>query len=132
MRYLLDTNVVSELVRRPQGPVAGHIRRIGEGRVCTSIVVAAELQYGAEKKGSPRLTAQVNAVLGVLDVLPMEAPADAVYAALRTRLERMGQPIGGNDLLIASQTVALGYTLVTDNEREFTRIAELPVENWLR
>ncbi len=71
-------------------------------------------------------------MLGVLDILPLEAPADAVYGALRARLKRMGQPIGGNDLLIAVQTVALGYTLVTDNEREFTRIAELPVENWLK
>jgi tRNA(fMet)-specific endonuclease VapC len=132
MRYLLDTNVVSDLVRRPQGPIAQRIRQIGEGNVCTSILVAAELRFGAEKKGSARLAAQVEAVLGVLDVLPLEAPADAVYGALRARLERMGQPIGGNDLLIAAQTVALGYTLVTDNEREFTRIAELPVENWLR
>jgi tRNA(fMet)-specific endonuclease VapC len=128
MRYLLDTNIVLDLVRRPQGPIAQRIRQIGEGRVCTSIVV----RFGAEKKGSERLTEQVEAVLGVLDVLPLEAPADAVYGVLRTRLERMGQPIGGNDLLIAAQTVALGYTLVTDNEREFMRIGELPVENWLR
>ncbi len=132
MRYLLDTNVVSDLVRRPQGPVAQRIRQIGEGRVCTSIIVAAELRFGAEKKDSARLTEQVEAVLEVLEVLPLKAPADAVYGALRARLERMGQPIGGNDLLIAAQTVALGYTLVTDTEREFTRITELPVENWLR
>ncbi len=132
MRYLLDTNVVSDLVRRPQGPVAERIRQTGEARVCTSIIVAAELRFGADKKGSARLTAQVEAVLGVLDVLPLQAPADVVYGALRARLERIGQPIGGNDLLIAAQTVALGYTLVTDNEREFTRIVELPVENWLR
>jgi tRNA(fMet)-specific endonuclease VapC len=132
MRYLLDTNVVSDLVRRPQGPVAQHIRQAGESRVCTSIVVAAELRFGVEKKGSARLTAQVEAILAVLDVLPLEPPADAVYGVLRTHLERVGQPIGGNDLLIAAQAVALGYTLVTDNEREFTRIEELPVENWLR
>ncbi|HEU4558405.1 MAG TPA: type II toxin-antitoxin system VapC family toxin [Longimicrobium sp.] len=132
MRYLLDTNVVSDLVCRPQGPVAQRIRQIGEANVCTSIVVAAELRFGAEKKGSERLTEQVEAVLDVLEVLPLEAPADAVYGALRTRLERVGQPIGGNDLLIAAQTIALGYTLVTDYEREFARIVELPVENWLR
>jgi len=132
MRYLLDTNVISDLVRRPQGPIAQRIRQVGETRVCTSIVVAAELRFGVEKKGSARLTAQVEAVLAVLDIMPLEAPADAVYGSLRARLERIGQPIGGNDLLIAAQTVALGYTLVTDNEREFTRIAGLSVENWLR
>ncbi len=132
MRYLLDTNMVSDLVRQPHGLVAQRIREAGESRVCTSIIVAAELRFGAEKKGSARLTAQVEAILAVLDVLPLEAPADTVYGVLRARLEGLGQPIGGNDLLIAAQTVALGYTLVTDNEREFTRIEELPVENWLR
>lgn len=132
MRYLLDTNIVSDLVRRPQGGVAQRIRAIGEAEVCTSIIVAAELRFGAAKKGSARLTAQLEAVLGVLEVLPFEAPADAVYGLLRARLERMGQPIGGNDLLIAAQTLALGYTLVTNNEREFARISELPCENWLR
>lgn len=132
MRYLLDTNIISDLVRRPQGRVAQRIRQTGEEKVCTSIVVAAELRFGAQKTGSARLTAQVEAVLRVLDVLALKAPADGVYGGLRARLERMGQPIGGNDLLIAAQTLALGYTLVTDNEREFTRIVELPVENWLR
>ena len=132
MRYLLDTNVVSDLVRQPRGGVAQLSRQVGEANVCTSVAVATELRFGAMKKGSPRLTAQVEAVLGVLEVLPLEPPADAVYGSLRARLERLGQPIGGNDLLIAAQTVALGCTLVTDNEREFTRIAELRVENWLR
>lgn len=51
MRYLLDTNIISDLVRNPQGKVAQHIRRVGEAHVCTSIIVAAELRYGATKKG---------------------------------------------------------------------------------
>ncbi len=132
MRYLLDTNIVSDLVRRPQGRVAQRIGEIGEAEVCTSIIVAAELRFGAARKESARLTAQLEAVLGVLEVLPLETPADAVYGLLRARLEQLGQPIGGNDLLIAAQTVALGYTLVSDNEREFARISELPLANWLR
>lgn len=131
MSYLLDTNMVSDLVRRPHGPVAQRIREVGEAAVCTSIIVAAELRYGATKKGSARLTAQLEAVLGALDVLPFETPADAAYGLLRARLEHAGQPIGGNDLLIAAQAVALHCTLVTDNEREFARISELPRENWL-
>ena len=88
MRYLLDTNVVSDLVRNPQGRVAQHIREVGETRVCTSIIVAAELRYGAAKKGSPRLTAQLEAVLGALDVLPFETPADAAYGSLRRGLNK--------------------------------------------
>jgi tRNA(fMet)-specific endonuclease VapC len=132
MRYLLDTNIVSDLVRNPQGRVTQRIREVGDTRVCTSIIVAAELRYGAAKARSPRLTAQLEAVLGALEVLSFEAPADASYGLLRARLEQAGQPIGGNDLLIAAQAISLRHTLVTDNEREFARIEELPRENWLR
>ena len=132
MRYLLDTNVVSDLVRNPQAKVAQHIRKVGEAQVCTSIIVAAELRYGTTKRGSARLSAQLEAVLGAIEVLPFDIPADAAYGMLRTRLEKTGKPIGGNDLLIAAQAVALGYTVVTDNEKEFARIENLPCENWLR
>jgi tRNA(fMet)-specific endonuclease VapC len=132
MRYLLDTNIVSDLVRNPQGQAAGHIRRAGEAQVCTSIIVAAELRYGAAKKGSARLARQLEAVLAALDVLPFAAPADRAYGEIRSRLEQTGRPIGGNDLLIAAQAMALGYTIVTDNEAEFTRMDGLLCENWLR
>ena len=132
MMYLLDTNMVSDLVRVPRGRVAQRVQAVGEAHVCTSIVVAAELRYGAAKKGSARLTEQLEAVLGALNVLPLEEPADETYGSIRARLERAGRPIGANHLLIAAQTVALGHTLVTDNEREFTRVQGLVCENWLR
>jgi tRNA(fMet)-specific endonuclease VapC len=131
-RFLLDTNIVSDLVRNPRGRIAARIADVGEARVCTSIIVAAELRYGAAKRASSRLSAQLETVLGALDVLAFEPPADAVYGELRTRLERNGSLIGGNDLLIAAQALALGHTIVTDNAREFSRIKELAVENWLR
>lgn len=130
--YLLDTNVVSDLVRHPRGRAAGRVADVGEETVCTSVIVAAELRYGAAKRGSPRLSAQLEAVLGALDVLPLEPPADRVYGELRARLEQEGRLIGPNDLLIAAQALALGCTLVTDNEREFSRVDGLPIENWLR
>jgi tRNA(fMet)-specific endonuclease VapC len=132
MRYLLDTNIVSDLVRNPRGRVTQRIREVGEGQVCTSIIVAAELRYGAVKIASRRLSAQLESVLGALDVLPFEAPADAIYGMLRARLERVGTPIGANDLLIAAQAIALDCAMVTDNEREFARIDDLAQENWLR
>lgn len=131
MRYLLDTNIVSDLVRNPQGRVAQQVGLVGDKQVCTSIVVAAELRYGATKKGSTRLSAQLDAILGLLEVLPLESPLDDVYGRVRTVLERAGQTVGGNDLLIASQALMLGYTVVTNNEREFRRIKGLQVVNWL-
>jgi tRNA(fMet)-specific endonuclease VapC len=132
VRYLLDTNILSALVRDPRGVVTKRIRRAGEANVLTSIIVAAELRYGAAKKGSPRLLAQLEAVLEVLEVAPFEAPADAVYGELRAQLEKSGRPIGGNDLLITAQALSLECAVVTDNEREFERVEGLTVENWLR
>jgi tRNA(fMet)-specific endonuclease VapC len=132
MRYLLDTNVLSDLVRHPQGRVADRIRTVGEDKVCTSIIVAAELRYGAAKKGSPRLTAQLEAVLNSIPIVAFEAPADETYGSLRSELERAGKPIGGNDLLIAAQALVQGAIIVTDNDGEFGRIKGLQCENWLR
>ena len=132
MRYLLDTNVVSDLVRNPQGKVAARIADVGEESVCTSIIVAAELRYGAARKGSERLLSQLVTVLGALEILPFETPAEITYGDVRARLETAGKPIGGNDMLIAAHAISLGLTIVTDNEREFSRIEGLPFENWLR
>jgi tRNA(fMet)-specific endonuclease VapC len=130
MPYLLDTNTVSDLVRNPQGAVAERVKSVGEADVATSIIVAAELRFGAAKRGSERLTSQLEAVLGALAVLPLECPADAVYGGVRARIERLGRPMGANELLIAAHAIAVGYTLVTD-DRAFDRIPDLSLENWL-
>jgi tRNA(fMet)-specific endonuclease VapC len=132
VRFLLDTNIVSDLVRHPRGKISDRISEVGEDDVCTSIIVAAELRYGAAKKNSARLTSQLEAVLGAIEVLALEAPVDAVYGVIRAGLERIGQPIGANDLLIAAHALALDLTVATDNAREFSRIDGLRVENWLR
>lgn len=132
MRFLLDTNAVSDLVRNPQGKCASRIAAVGEQNVSTSIIVASELRYGALKKNSARLTRQLEAVLSVLEIAAYESPADAVYARVRTKLEAAGTPIGGNDLLIASHALTLGLTLVTANEREFARVQGLRIENWMK
>lgn len=130
-RYLLDTNIISDLVRNPQGLVAAGISRVGESNVCTSIVVAAELRFGVAKSTSKRLARQVGAILSAMVVLPLAAPIDQHYADIRKTLERGGMPIGPNDLLVAAHARALGATVVTANEREFRRVAGLRVENWL-
>jgi len=132
MRFLLDTNILSDLVRHPRGLVSDRIKEVGEDNICTSVVVAAELRYGAAKKASSRLTMQLEAILRAIDVLALEQPADAVYGSLRARLEQAGRSIGANDLLIAAHALAVGHTLVTDNAREFSRIHGLRVENWMR
>ena len=129
--YLLDTNILSDLVRRPAGKVAQRIEAIGEEQVCTSLVVAAELRYGALKKGSDRLTNQLETILSALDILPWKQPADARYAELRKALERADTIIGPNDMLIAAHTLALDLILVTANVGEFSYVPDLRIENWL-
>ncbi|SHI42452.1 type II toxin-antitoxin system VapC family toxin [Pollutimonas bauzanensis] len=129
--YLLDTNIISALLRDPDGPAAHHIERVGHQEICTSIIVAAELRYGCAKKGSAKLLARVESLLETIPVLPLDIPADTEYGGIRAGLEAAGEPIGANDLLIGAHAYALGMTLVTANTKEFERIRGLAVENWL-
>lgn len=131
LEYLLDTNMVSDLTRHPHGAVAEKIRQVGEGKVCASLVVAAEIRYGCAKMGSEKLTAQANAILNALTILPMEIPVDAIYGRIRSHLEAQGEPIGPNDLFIAAHALACDLILVTSNETEFSRVPGLRLENWL-
>jgi len=128
---MLDTNIVSDLVRNPQGKAARQVAKAGEENVCTSIIVAAELRYGCAKSGSKRLLKAVEDVLSEMTVLPFDVPADAEYAFIRSKLDAAGHPIGGNDLLIAAHACATGATMVTGNSREFKRVPGLKVEDWL-
>ncbi len=130
--YLLDTNILSDLIRNPQGTVAAHIAKVGEHTICTSIIVAAELRYGAIKSNSARLAQRIELILSALEILPLEAPADRQYATLRHHLTRQGRPIGPNELLIAAHALANNLTVVTANVGEFSRVPGLKVENWLQ
>ena len=129
--YLLDTNILSDLIRNPSGQVPRHIERVGEDAVFTSIIVAAELRYGVVKKGSAILSERVEALLSELRIFAFDAPADKHYGAVRAELESKGMTIGHNDLLIAAHGLAHGATVVTANLREFGRVDGLAVENWL-
>lgn len=129
-RFLLDTNIISAIVKNPRGPAASRAR-LAAADLCTSIVVAAELRYGCVKKGSPELTRKVDDILDEIDILALDAPADTEYGRIRAALEREGQIIGANDLLIAAHAVSLNATLVTVNIREFFRVTGLRLENWL-
>jgi len=128
--FMLDTNIVSELVRHPDGSVARRAAEVSPGLVAVSIIVAAELRYGAARRGSHQLTAQLETVLSVLDIVPLEPPADQHYGMIRAELERAGHPIGHNDLLIAAHARAVGATLVTRNTREFSRVSGLELDDW--
>lgn len=132
-KYLLDTNILSDLIKHPVGAAAKKIVTLeSEESCCTSVIAACELRYGALKKNASSLTDRVNQLLDSIAVLSLDADVESEYAALRVSLEQAGTPIGSNDLLIASHALAADLTLVTANEREFSRVPGLNMENWLR
>ncbi|QNG43543.1 type II toxin-antitoxin system VapC family toxin [Sphingobium yanoikuyae] len=130
--FLLDTNILSDLIRQPDGLVARAIADVGEDAIATSIIVPGEMRYGGAKRGSARLQGKIDQLLSLIPVLPLKNDANASYGRLRAELERRGTPIGADDMLIAAHAFAVDATLVTDNIREFERVDGLKLVNWLR
>jgi tRNA(fMet)-specific endonuclease VapC len=130
--YLLDTNIVSDMMRSEQGKAERRALQIGPENVLTSILVVAEIRFGLAKRPSPALELRLQQLSKAIPVLDFKPPADAAYAVIRRQLEQSGKPIGAMDMLIAAQALAGDHTLVTANEREFARVPGLRVENWLR
>lgn len=130
-RYLLDTNILSELIKRPSGVAAQKITTLKNDDFCTSVIVACELHYGVLKKGSRLLQNKVSQLLQSIDIIAFDSLIEPYYAKVRVDLEKQGTPIGANDLFIASHALALGAILVTANTKEFSRIPGLMIENWL-
>ncbi|GGD95274.1 ribonuclease VapC [Aureimonas endophytica] len=132
MIYFLDTNVLSHLMEEPYGHIAQHIAQVPTASVLTSVIVIAELRYGVAWKRSEKLRRRLDVILTRLPVEPWTQPADEIYGDIRAELRRTGNMIGANDLLIAAHALSLDATLVTRNVREFERVRNLKVENWLR
>ena len=132
MPYMLDTNIVSDLIRNPRGIAARRTRLIGPHDIFVSILTCAEYRFGLAKRQSPIYSRRFEELLQHIGLLSFDPPADTVYGRLRADLEAKGTPIGANDLLIAAHALTLGHVLVTDNEREFSRVPALVIENWLR
>src|SRR5688572_26695099 len=128
--FLLDTSTVSHLIREPQGIIRDRIAEVGEDTVCISVVVASELRFAAARRKSKRLKRQIETVLSVLPVLPLEPPVDEHYAEIRTAIEKARRTLGGHDLIIAAQARALGLTLVTRDAGRFGKVEGLDVEDW--
>ena len=131
MRYMLDTNIVSAIVRDPRGKVFERLLDVGEENAFISIITHGEIWYGVKKNGSEELAQKVSAVTRRLYVAPLQLPTDQRYAEIRLAL-RQGKNIGPNDLWIAAHAVALDAVLVTNNENEFSRVPGLRVENWMK
>ncbi|HEX5257394.1 MAG TPA: type II toxin-antitoxin system VapC family toxin [Sphingomicrobium sp.] len=129
MRYLLDANIISEVLRRPDGAAARRYQTEAEN-CFTSIIVASEMRYGIAKHPERTASRDARVLLEELLIVPFEPPSDEEYGCLRAHLELAGTPIGANDMLIAAHALALDCILVSANEREFRRVPGLKIENW--
>ena len=132
MNYLLDTDICIYIIKRHPASVVARLRGCVPGEVALSSLTVAELRFGAEKSQSPDKNHDaLDHFLSPFEVLPFDERVGAVYGEVRAKLERRGTPIGPLDTLIAAHALALGVTLVTNNEREFARVAGLRWENWV-
>ncbi len=128
--YLLDTNICSAFIREDER-IISKISSIDENLLMINWVIAGELRFGAIKKGSDKLTARVNQFLDTFDIVMPNSTIIESYARVRHQLSSEGRIIGSNDLWIASHAVADGLIVVTHNVKEFSRVDELKIENWL-
>ncbi|MGQ0506068.1 MAG: type II toxin-antitoxin system VapC family toxin [Myxococcaceae bacterium] len=130
MKYLLDTNICSYILRGDESPTR---RMFAEDRanLMVSVIVESELRAGLMKKGSAKSLRLLDSFLAPLMVLEFTRSDAAIYAELRSKLERKGKPVGANDMLIAAQALGRGLVLATNNVREFSVIEGLRLENWV-
>ena len=133
--YLLDTNILSDMMRNPSGLAAQQFRatlsRSNNASITTSVIVQCELLFGLRRRTHPRWQTHYSLLMQSVTVMPLETDVTAHYARLRNHLEQADTPIGSNDTLIAAHALALGATLVTA-DAEFSRVPGLNVENWLQ
>lgn len=129
--YLLDTCTCIEIIRNRSPIALNRLTRCSVGEVGLSAIVVAELEYGVAKSRYGRLARErLDAFLTPLQIIAFDDAAAAVYGPLRSILEARGEMIGQFDLLIATQGVAMGATVVTNNVKEFRRVPKLMVEDW--
>ena len=131
MRFMLDTNVCIDLIRRRSAGLVRRLQRATPGDVCVSVITLSELELGVAKSAVPeRNRLALVEFMTPIAVLPYSNEVPPVYGRIRAYLEAKGTPIGSLDTLIAAHALALNLTLVTSNEREFRRVPGLPVVNW--
>jgi tRNA(fMet)-specific endonuclease VapC len=131
MRYLLDTNICIYLIKKHPAKVLQRLREQNASQVGVSTITVAELEFGVAKSARPEQNQEaLQLFLAPLEIVLFDSSAAVHYGRIRTVLEKNGSPIGSMDLLIAAHALSLGVLLVTNNEREFSRVPGLKLENW--
>ena len=132
VRYLLDTNICIYIAKHNPPAVREHFARYSAAELAMSVVTLGELRFGAEKSQSrEKALAVIQQLESLIQVAPLQEAAGEHYGQIRAQLQAEGQPIGSNDLWLAAHARSAGWILVTNNEREFERVAGLQIENWV-
>ena len=131
MIFMLDTDICIYIINRKPAGVLKRLESLQPGQLAMSAITFAELMNGAKKSQHVEANLEkLNALSELLDIRPFDKQAAVFYGDVRSSLEKRGETIGGNDLLIAAHALSLGWTLVTNNEREFSRVDGLNIVNW--
>lgn len=132
MKYMLDTNICIYLIKKRPEEVLKRFKSFNVGDICISSITLAELMYGVEKSlYHQKNKAALDEFTLPLDIEPFDDNSARHYGYIRAYLEKKGTPIGALDLMIASHAQYLNVTLVTNNVKEFSRVPELTIEDWV-
>lgn len=132
LRYLLDTNICIYIAKQKPEQLIERFRMSEMGEIAMSAITFGELMYGAEKSHhAKKARVTLEALAYLIPPLPLSINVGEHYAQIRAALEKKGKPIGNNDLWIAAHALALDVILVTNNEKEFSRVPKLRVDNWV-
>jgi tRNA(fMet)-specific endonuclease VapC len=133
MKYMLDTNTCIYLIKRKPQTVVERFLRIEISQIGISSITLSELMYGVFKSSKPEQNQMaLMQFMAPLEILPYGDDAAQYYGELRVHLEKQGTTIGSLDMLIAAHALSTACTLITNNEKEFTRIPNLEIENWVK
>ena len=131
MRYMLDTNICIYVIKHKPEKVFRKLQTIHPADVCISSVTYAELVHGVEKsRAVEKNRLALSMLLANMEILDFDVDAADCYGKIRAGLEKNGTPIGPLDMMIAGHAQSLGYTVVTNNVKEFSRVSALKIENW--
>ena len=131
MRYILDTNICIYAIKHKPEKVFQRLQEIEPEDVCISSVTYAELVHGVEKSAAvEKNRLALSMLLANIEILDFDTRAAECYGKIRADLEKKGTPIGSFDMMIAGHANSFGYTVVTNNTREFERVKDLRIENW--
>ncbi len=133
MKYMLDTNICIYIIKRKPVEVIERFRQLRISQVCVSSITLSELEYGVIKSSKPEQNHSALAqFMAPIEILPYGDAAAQHYGELRVYLEKHGTPIGSLDMLIAAHALSTGCILITNNVKEFERVPNLEIDNWVK